>query len=91
MNNAQKQTFVPLSTAPAAPRDRAEFKVTVLKQGQESEPAFQALGRPAGAVHGSSACEPQVTLQREGDRVSTIRIQCTCGQVIELACDYKLA
>jgi len=31
---------------------------------------------------------PKVTLQRQGDVVSAIRIQCACGQVIELACVY---
>jgi hypothetical protein len=29
-----------------------------------------------------------VTLEREGERVSRIRIECTCGQTIELACAY---
>lgn len=31
---------------------------------------------------------PVVTLQREGDRVTGIRITCRCGEVIDLACDY---
>jgi hypothetical protein len=29
-----------------------------------------------------------VTLRRNGDVVSGIRIQCKCGQVIDLACVY---
>jgi hypothetical protein len=33
-------------------------------------------------------CRPQVTVEREGDVISHIRIQCTCGDVIELACSY---
>jgi hypothetical protein len=32
--------------------------------------------------------KPTVSLQKEGDRVTQIRIQCSCGEVIELACDY---
>jgi len=32
--------------------------------------------------------KPTVSLQKEGDRVTHIRIQCGCGEVIELACDY---
>jgi len=36
----------------------------------------------------SSAREPVVTLQKDGDRVTSIRIECSCGQVIELACTY---
>lgn len=31
---------------------------------------------------------PKVTVQKDGDKVTQIRIQCTCGQVIELACQY---
>jgi hypothetical protein len=31
---------------------------------------------------------PKVTLQRQGDVVSAIRVQCSCGQVIELSCVY---
>jgi hypothetical protein len=37
---------------------------------------------------GKKNCEPQVLLQRDGDRITSIRIQCSCGQVMDLACDY---
>jgi len=37
----------------------------------------------------TTRCEPRVTLQRDGGRVSSIRVQCSCGQVIELACVYE--
>jgi hypothetical protein len=49
-------------------------------------------GKPAGAEAHSAkpeACaKPQVTLQRNGDIVTGIRVQCGCGQVIELNCVY---
>ena len=32
--------------------------------------------------------KPVVTLQRDGERVAGIRIECVCGQIIELACSY---
>ena len=32
--------------------------------------------------------EPRVTVQRDGDRVTHLRIQCTCGLVMDLACVY---
>ena len=51
---------------------------------------FQAPG-PARAqvhVHSPGAGQPVVTLQREGERVTGIRVECACGQVIELACSY---
>ena len=44
--------------------------------GMPSEPAAQPVSAPV------------VTLQREGDRVTGIRVQCTCGEVIELNCVY---
>ena len=34
------------------------------------------------------SAKPKVSLQRDGDRVTQIRIQCVCGQVIELDCLY---
>jgi hypothetical protein len=35
-----------------------------------------------------AAGEPKVTLERAGDRLTCIKIQCGCGHTIELACDY---
>ncbi len=32
--------------------------------------------------------KPVVTLKKDGDRVTHIRIQCGCGEVIELECAY---
>jgi hypothetical protein len=56
--------------------------------------AFRSLAAPAApAVTGVGGMEkklgePRVTVQREGDRVTHLRIQCTCGQIMELACVY---
>ncbi|HTS18864.1 MAG TPA: hypothetical protein VMP11_14915 [Verrucomicrobiae bacterium] len=41
-----------------------------------------------GALAPNAASEPAVTLKRDGDRITQIVIRCTCGQVIELACEY---
>jgi hypothetical protein len=38
--------------------------------------------------HNHNDEQPIITIDREGDRVSRIRIQCHCGQYIELACVY---
>ena len=37
---------------------------------------------------GSAAGQPTLTVQREGDKITGIRVECACGQVIELACSY---
>jgi len=34
------------------------------------------------------AKEPKITLHRDNGTVKTIEIQCTCGEVIRLDCDY---
>lgn len=54
-------------------------------------PTSHAGASPASVVaprphvdHG----RPVVTLRREGDQLTGIRIECTCGKVIELDCLY---
>ena len=78
------EPFVPMSKSAAAISNQADFRVTLVGEAENSRP-FQPLG------HGKtgSPCEPRVTMQRDGERISAIRIQCSCGQVIELACVYE--
>jgi hypothetical protein len=86
--------FVPLtSAASGSSGKRGEFQATILSQpGQMHK--FQSVessddASAAGAAPRTAGCEPRVTVQREGDRVAGIRIQCSCGQVIDLACAYQ--
>jgi hypothetical protein len=84
---ATPEPFIPLLPTPDSPNGRTQ--VIVLPQPDNVQP-FQPLTPPAApppAAPGST-CEPRVSVQREGDRVSTIRIQCSCGETIELACVY---
>jgi hypothetical protein len=32
--------------------------------------------------------QPKVHLEREGDRITRIEITCSCGQILELKCQY---
>lgn len=58
--------------------------------------AFVALASsPTPAAAAAAACahtpaqssaKPTLTLQRDGDRVTHVRVECTCGQVFELEC-----
>lgn len=85
--NAARTDFVPLTAglgkggAPAGMKAHAS-------SGQPN--AFRPLETSAAAAprpfHAS--CEPRVSIQRDGDRVTSIHIQCGCGQVIDLACVY---
>jgi hypothetical protein len=88
------ETFEPLiSAAPAASGERTAFQATVVSQPERVE-KFRSVessataSASAGTAARGAACEPQVTMQREGDRVTGIRVQCSCGQVIDLACVY---
>jgi hypothetical protein len=52
---------------------------------------FQPLAGAGGktsAAPGACAAKPSVILLRNGNTVTSIRVQCTCGQVIELNCQY---
>jgi len=66
----------------------------VIPQTGSSQP-FQTLEQvAAGAtenapLHAKKNCEPRLSLQRDGGRITNIRIQCTCGQMLELACVYE--
>jgi hypothetical protein len=72
------------------------------RSGANGESAFAALqpnsaaqkprATPAPAkspsVGGDACGAPVITMQHTGDVVSSIRIQCTCGQVVTLNCVY---
>ena len=93
MTPQRTQTFVPLTAASALP-ERRDYSVTVIPgAGKKPEKNFQSLEplRPAvaPAVDENKTCEPRVSVQRDGDRVTHLRIQCTCGQVMDLACLYE--
>jgi hypothetical protein len=70
------ETFVPLASATAKVRETAFTSLNT-----KASP-------PAPATAAEACSKPTVTLQKNGDIVSGIRVQCGCGQVVELACIY---
>jgi hypothetical protein len=76
------ESFTPLVPATATSHEAAFTSVhaKVLPKAAAAAPA------PGGAGGGCS--KPVVTLRRDGEIVSGIRIQCGCGQVVELSCVY---
>ena len=80
-------SFVPLMTAPPAAGEAGMFRLRVLPQA-EAKAVFEPLANGHTAPPAKPCAPPAVTLQRQGDLVSSIRIECGCGQVIELACGY---
>lgn len=85
------ETFTPLTPALLA---RKGGLGTPAAQAPAPESArFEPLALPANSPAGptaSGSCTPKpiVTLQRAGNVVTSIRVECTCGQVIELNCQF---
>lgn len=81
--------FVPFLKS--QPRAAAELVTT---DNAAASAAFTALA--AGGAKESAACahapsatdKATVTLEKDGERVTRIRIACRCGEVIELDCEY---
>jgi len=81
-------TFIPLVTAPVSTLDTAMLLLKVLPQA-EAKAVFEPLPEGQRPELPAKGCgPPSVKLQRQGEVVSGIRIECGCGQVIELACAY---
>ena len=78
-----KATFVPVAP-PAANPANAVSKPASVPQPLLRQAAASG-GIHAGADHKGP---PQISVEKEGDRISLIRIQWSCGQVIEVACTY---
>jgi hypothetical protein len=81
-------TFVPLTVATTSSAGTGSFKIKVLPQ-EEAKLAFTPL--PAAGTGNSSSkpcAQPALTFQRNGDVITGIRVECGCGQVIELTCVY---
>jgi hypothetical protein len=88
MSNARDNSFIPLSTA-APVKANGDSKVTIISQTEKAQP-FRPLGQsaPAASAEHQTNCEPRVTMERDGERITSIKVQCSCGQLIELACVY---
>ncbi|HEX3624921.1 MAG TPA: hypothetical protein VH280_05770 [Verrucomicrobiae bacterium] len=87
MTPARTNEFVPLVAA-APSGDSREFQITVIPQNGHAQP-FESLGtKPAGSSSNKNG-EPQLTVQRDGNRITHIRIQCNCGQIHDIACAYE--
>ena len=83
------ESFTPLTAAPET-REPREFRAKIVPQAESAKP-FQLLEARAAAAPvsgGKKICEPRVSVQRDGDRVTNIRVECTCGQVMDVACVY---
>ena len=92
MTRQKTEAFVPLTTVATTGEPKA-FHVTVVPQAESSRP-FKTLEPAAFAAEkvespaGKKNCEPRLSIQRDGERITGLRLECGCGQVMELACVY---
>jgi len=77
--------FVPLSASSPPPAAQPAKPKTAAAPAPVALRPLAAGVAPAGAGH---AGEPKVTVERDGERVTRIKVQCPCGHIIELACNY---
>jgi hypothetical protein len=52
------------------------------------KPLPPAGASASGAATPGCAAKPTITLQRKGNVVTSIRVQCSCGQVLDINCQY---
>ena len=83
-------TFVPLA-APSAVATSPTGVTQTKAPGEASSakvfrPLHDAVAASPSAAHIPG--EPKITFERDGDRVTRIRIQCSCGHTLELDCAY---
>jgi len=87
---ASQDGFVPFEpvSSPAPKTAGAPPGLKVLPKAEAGTTFSPLPAFASGHAHANSMGKPVVTLQCEGDRVTSIRIECVCGQIIELACSY---
>lgn len=93
------ETFIPLfaktvnGAEPSVEFSRLKVKASpapsaVPALAGTSSSATVATQAAAPAVACNSHGTPVVSLQKDGDKITGIRIECSCGQVINLECGY---
>ena len=83
--------FVPLAASAAVHGKLEQFRVLIADTPEKARPWHEmnhdsANHNPPGSQF--LTCEPRVTLERTGDHITSIQIRCSCGQLINLICDY---
>ena len=85
------ETFVPLMPLTGATRPTTFASLNVSSLPQPAIKLAADPGKPALAASDAppAACsKPTVTLQRTGDIVTSIRVECACEWVMDLSCVY---
>ena len=93
MSHSAAESFVPFEPGSGA-GDRAAdgpFRPSIVPESAGAPPPLAGKSPqscPPAHGHTPEQGKPVVTLQRDGEKVTGIRIECSCGQVIDLGCSY---
>jgi hypothetical protein len=49
---------------------------------------FRPVAQPSSHDAHPNIGEPKITLERDGDRITKIKVQCVCGHIVEFCCLY---
>lgn len=79
------QAFVPLTLGVSASPAAGGFQPWCGASHTTSTPTPASAQAPEAA---RPPTPPKLTFQRDGDRITGIRIECGCGEVINLDCEY---
>ena len=92
MSQRATSSFVPFEpgTGGADHSGDLGFTPTVVSATEGATPTPSKASSAAAHQHSGheANAKPVVTLQRVGDKISSIRIECICGQIIDLTCSY---
>ena len=81
------EPLLPSLPSTAGPRRELDSAaVTAAFVALASSPTPAAAAAACAHTPAQSPAKPTLTLQRDGDRVTHVRVECTCGQVFELEC-----
>jgi hypothetical protein len=84
------EAFVPFAPkAGAATQNSEPFRAKIVPAQNATVVPFQAAALPrASSNPHPSHGQPQVTVTRDGDKITAIRVICGCGEVMDLRCSY---
>jgi hypothetical protein len=87
--HSMPDNFVPLApAAKSAGGNGSEFAPLDFRAAPPQAPGKGSNGSSAASPALRNCANPKVTLRRQGDMVTSIRVECPCGQVVELNCVY---
>ncbi len=83
-------TFVPFGVKNAATKTNDSFRAKIIPAQNAGDVPFRAITTSSGmaGAHTDSHGQPHVSVIRDGDKITTIRVVCGCGEVMELRCAY---